>query len=404
MNYDETMAYIDSLAPTILNPDLTRFAAFMKLHGSAQDAIPSFHVAGTNGKGSVVAMIDSALRAAGYSVGRYTGPHLLRWNERFHLNGKPISDERFAELATKLRGMSEQFGRQNPEMGALTWFEVLTAMAFFYFAEANVDYCVYEVGLGGRWDATNVLNHPLVSVITTIDYDHTHILGNTLEKIAGEKAGIVKHGVPLVTGTTGVALETIRAKCTEYGAPLHVCNASNADYQHFNAAVAKAALQVAGLPTALGPVYWPGRFQYIPDERLILDGAHNVAGGRALRQALDERFPNEPRIFVLGFFQNKDVVGALEALLRPGDRVVASQANTTRAVCDRNVIMEHARQLGAEAQTADTLREAFEKAKKTKSGNDLVIATGSFATVKETMLAMGWKTVEDGLKITCPLA
>jgi dihydrofolate synthase/folylpolyglutamate synthase len=135
-----------------------------------------------------------------------------------------------------------------------------------------------------------------------------------------------------------------------------------------------------------------------------LDGAHNVAGGRALREALDERLPNEGRIFVLGFFQNKDVVGALEVLLRPGDRVIASQAQTTRAVCDRKVIAEKARQLGAQAETADTLRDALDKAKKTKSGNDVVIATGSFATVKEAMLAMGWKTVEDGLKITCPLA
>jgi dihydrofolate synthase/folylpolyglutamate synthase len=404
MNYDEALAYIDSLTPTILNPDLTRFAAFMKQHGSLQDSIPSFHVAGTNGKGSVVAMIDSALRSAGYNVGRYTGPHLLRWNERFHVNGKPISDERFAELATKVRALSEDFGRQNPQLGSLTWFELLTAMSFFLFVEAKVDYAVFEVGLGGRWDATNVLNHPLVSVITTIDYDHTHILGDTLEKIAGEKAGIVKRGVPVVTGTNGVALETIRAKCTEYGAPLSVCEECNTEYQHFNASVAKLALQVAGLPTALGPVYWPGRFQFIPDERLILDGAHNVAGGRALRQALDERFPNERRIFVLGFFQNKDVGGALEALLRPGDRVVASQAKTTRAVCDRNLIVEYARRLGAEAEAADTLREAFERAKKTKSGTDVVIATGSFATVKETMSAMGWKTVEDGLKVTCPLA
>lgn len=355
-------------------------------------------------------MIDSVLRAGGYKVGRYTGPHLLRWNERFHVGGKPITDDKFAELATKLRAMSEDFGRGNPELGSLTWFELLTAMAFFYFAESKVDFAVYEVGLGGRWDATNVLANPLVSVITTIDYDHTHILGTTLPQIAAEKAGIIKRGRPVVTGTTGDALDTIRAKCTEYGAPLHVCSAPAADYQQFNAAIARLALQVGeqecgrtitdNVEEGLRKVYWPGRFQWIPERRLVLDGAHNVAGARALREALDERFPDEPRIFVLGFFQNKDVPGALERLLRPGDRVFAGKAKTTRAVCAPEIIVERATALGATAMAADSLKGAFEMAMKAKSGKDIVIAAGSFATVKDCMLAMGWRTVEDGLKVS----
>jgi dihydrofolate synthase/folylpolyglutamate synthase len=415
MNYDEALAYIDSLAPTILNPDLTRFAAFMKLHGSPQDAIPCFHVAGTNGKGSTVAMIDSVLRAGGYKVGRFTGPHLLRWNERFHVNGAPISDNKFAELATKLRELSEAFGREYPQHGSLTWFELLAAMAFFYFAESTLDFAVYEVGLGGRWDATNVLEKPLVSVITTIDYDHTHILGDTLRKIAGEKAGIIKQGRPVVTGTAGDALDTIQAKCTEYGAPLHKCSPPDTDYQHFNACIASLALRVgeeeSGVPLTekleegLKNVYWPGRFQWIAERRLILDGAHNVAGARAVREALDERFPNERRIFLLGFFQNKDVPGALERLLRPGDRVIAAQAQTSRAVCSPELIVQKARSLGVDAENADSIGDAFERAMQSKSGDDLVIATGSFATVKETMLAMGWRTVEDGLGMykACPV-
>jgi dihydrofolate synthase / folylpolyglutamate synthase len=421
MNYDESLAYIDALAPTILNPDLTRFAAFMKLHGSPQDGIPCFHVAGTNGKGSTVAIIDSALLSAGYKVGRYTGPHLLRWNERFHINGKPITDRKFAELTTRLRKLSEEFGDNNPELGPLTWFELLTAIAFFWFAESGVDFAVYEVGLGGRWDATNVIAKPLVSVITTIDYDHTHILGDTLAKIAAEKAGIIKQGVPVVTATTGDAWETIKGKSTECGAPLFRCLAPDTvsgpteinledvrralpnvalvgHYQQLNAFIAGVALKVgeeecklpltAKLSDGFKKVYWPGRFQWLPDRNLILDGAHNVGGARALRESLDERFPHQRRVYVLG---------ALEELLRPGDVVIASKAKSTRAVCAPELIAEKAREIGARAEIAESIAEAFSRALKTKSGDDIVIASGSFATVKETMHAMGWRTVEDGL-------
>lgn len=412
MNYDESLAYIESLAPTILNPDLARFSAFVKLHGNPQDQCRSFHVAGTNGKGSTVAIIDSALRCAGYKVGRFTGPHLLRWNERFHLNGMPIGDHELACLVTRLRELSEEFGKTYPEHGKLTWFELLTAVAFFYFAENKVDYAVFEVGLGGRWDATNVISHPVVSTITTIDYDHVHILGSTLSQIAGEKAGIIKSGVPVVTGTSGDALDTISKRAAELNAPLHRCVPPDAvSYQQFNAMLAAETLKVADavqgtslssyLSDGIARVYWPGRFQYLPERKLILDGAHNVAGARALRVALDKNFPNQKRVFVLSFYQNKDVPGALEALLRTGDRVFASQAVSTRAVFSADQIVQASKELGATAESAPSIETAFNRAKAAASAPDqIIIATGSFATVKETMQSMGWKTVEDGMKST----
>jgi dihydrofolate synthase/folylpolyglutamate synthase len=432
MNYDEASAYIESLAPTILNPDLARFAAFMKVHGAPQNSYKSLHVAGTNGKGSTVAIVDSVLRASGFKVGRFTGPHLLRWNERFHFNGKPIDDDNFARLVSTVRERSEAFGRKHPDHGALTWFEVLTAVAFFWFAEMEVDFAVFEVGLGGRWDATNVLEHPVVSGITTIDYDHMHILGSTLGEIAGEKAGIIKPGIPVVTGTTGDAFEKISARAAELNSPLISCRAPNlvtgpeqmdieafdqavgelalvGNYQRFNALIAYVILQVcknrtgldvtARLSDGFKRAYWPGRFQWLPDRSLILDGAHNVAGARALRSALDEHFPDRPRAFVLSFYQNKDVPGALQHLIRPQDRVIVSQAKSTRAVVSPATIVDKVLEIGARAEATDSVGAALNRAFETRADNELIVATGSFATVKESMLAMGWRSVEEGIKI-----
>lgn len=433
MNYDESLAYIESLAPTILNPDLTRLARFMEVNGSPQNSFRTLHVAGTNGKGSTVAVIDSILRAAGFKVGRFTGPHLLRWNERFHLNGSPISDETLARLVTMVRERSEQFGREYPQHGSLTWFELLTAVAFFYFAENQIDFGVFEVGLGGRWDATNVIERPLVSGITTIGLDHTHILGSTISKIAREKAGIIKQNVPIVTGTAGDALDTISDRAAELDAPLFVCRAPHkvngpqlvdtepfakevaklallGSYQRLNALIAytmiSVAQQTAGLSLlshlsdGLSSVYWPGRFQWLEGLNLLLDGAHNAAGAKALRSALDEHFPGMPITFVLCFFQNKDVPGALQHLLRPGDRVIASQAKTSRAVCDPELIVEHALAARMKAETAPSVENALQLALATTGSKGVVVATGSLATVKESMLSLGWRSVEDGIKST----
>lgn len=434
MNYAESVAYIDSLAPTILNPSLLRFALFMDEQGRIQDQLRTIHIGGTNGKGSTVAMVDSVLRAAGLKVGRFTGPHLLRWNERFHFNGKPIDDNTFAQYATRLRELSEAFGAKHPEHGHLTWFEFLTAIAFFYFHENDVDVAVFEVGLGGRWDATNVLTKPLVSCITTIDLDHTHILGGTVAEIAGEKAGIIKESVPLVTGTSGDALRVIETRALENGAPLFQCTAPSTvhgplpintdvfsklraelallgEFQQQNALQAFVILSICEplldrpllkyLKNGFESVYWPGRFQYLPERHTLLDGAHNAAGAVALRRALDQQFPANRRLFVLSFFQNKNVSASLKSLIRPGDKVYAATANSPRAVFKSDDIVEVCRQIGAAAQNCESIAAAFQQAESARSGDDLIIVAGSFATIKETMLSFGWASVEDGKP--CPL-
>jgi dihydrofolate synthase/folylpolyglutamate synthase len=434
MNYDQCVAYIESLAPTILNPSLDRLTMFMTEHGQVQDKLSTIHIGGTNGKGSTVAIVDSVLRAAGLKVGRFTGPHLLRWNERFHLDGKPIADDVLARYATRLRALSEEFGERHPEHGHLTWFEFLTAIAFFYFSDEKVDVAVFEVGLGGRWDATNVISKPLVSAITTVDLDHTHILGDTVAQIAREKAGIIKRGVPVVTAADGDALAEISEKAKDLGCPLYHCQAPNSvsgpaaldlnsyrnahdllalpgEYQQLNGLVAAAVLQLADralkrnlsahLADGFRRVYWPGRLQILPADDIVFDGAHNVAGARALRKSLDNLFPKGRRSFVLSFFQHKNVSGAIELLVRPGDRVFTSEAQTTRSICPAAEIVQLAEQRGAQATAYKTIAEALHAAQAAVAGADEpLVVSGSFATIKECMLALGWDRVEDGLAQT----
>jgi dihydrofolate synthase/folylpolyglutamate synthase len=428
MEYSECLAYIDSLSPTLEKPSLTRISAFMACHANWQNQYPVIHVGGTNGKGSTVALIDSIARAAGLKVARFTGPHLLQWNERFHIDGKPISDQEFARVGSYIRELSEDYGRNNPELGPLTWFEYLTTIAFYWFAENKVDLAVVEVGLGGRFDATNIVSNVLVSVITTIDLDHTHILGNTVEQIAFEKAGIIKWGVPVVTGAVGAALEVIRYRCGEHNNRLFAvadCEISGiassiladfessknvlsllGSYQESNGLLAVAAFYISGLAMRRGincaaairegfeNAYWPGRLQLIEHENLILDGAHNAAGASALRTALDLLYPNAKFQFVIGCFENKNAEQIVAALIKPGDRVYASQASTRRATYRKEELAGFCQARGASASTFESIADALKSAK-LEQKNGPIIVTGSFATVREVIVALGWKTVED---------
>ncbi|PWT96719.1 MAG: hypothetical protein C5B53_09005 [Candidatus Melainabacteria bacterium] len=440
MNYQETVAYIESLSPTLERPSLRRIEAFLSEIGSPQNAIKALHIGGTNGKGSTVAMLDSILRKGNLKVARFTGPHLLRWNERFHIDGKPISDSEFARRATALREASEKFGKNNPAIGPLTWFEFLTALAFIFFAEENVDVAVYEVGLGGRFDATNVIAEPMATGITNVSLDHMQILGETIEEIAFEKAGIIKAKTPVVTSAEPPALAIIQARAKELNAPCVDCHKSSAgeiqvddhssiscaeillgtgdnrmrgSYQRDNVTVAIEMLKSAhflkdrsyggtlSLPAireGLKDVYWPARFQILPRQGVILEGAHNLAGAKALRSSLDQTFPQEKMHFVFACYANKDGAAMLESLLRPGDIVYASQADFPRASYPKAALAKCAERLGARASIHDTIAEAFEEAEKRRQGSQQIVVTGSFATVKAVVTKLGWQTVEDGLK------
>jgi dihydrofolate synthase/folylpolyglutamate synthase len=314
--------------------------------------VPIIHVAGTNGKGSVCTYLSSILTQAGYRVGRYTSPHLIDWNERISLNNQPISDQ---DLYNVLDQVKEAI---DPNVESPTQFEVITAAAWLYFAQQKVDVAVMEVGLGGRLDATNVCDRPLVSIITSISWEHWQRLGPTLAHIAFEKAGILKPNCPAVVGALPPeAQEVVEKRVMELGCPVVwpspavllddpqdatqpkvVCEEIEynlpilGDVQLVNSALAIAALQILrrqgwqisdqDIQAGMAQASWPGRIQWVRwnNAPLLIDGAHNGDAAQVLRRYVDTL--KKPAItWVVGMLSTKDHTGIFQALLRPGDKL-----------------------------------------------------------------------------------
>lgn len=323
---------------------LERIKTLLAALGNPQDRVPFIHVAGTNGKGSVCAYLSSVLHAAGYRVGRYTSPHLIDWPERFWLNGQFIDPQDLEDLCQRA------IAAIDPQLEPPTVFEIVTAVAWLYFAEQAVDVAVIEVGLGGRLDATNVSDRPLVSVITSLSLEHWQRLGPTLSHIAREKAGILKPGRPAVIGQLPPeAAAVVRSRLTELACPAQwVAPAQGTqpgwattlgvsyplplkgDVQLQNSALAIATLQTlqqqgwsisgTALQTGMAQTQWPGRLQPYQwqGREILLDGAHNPAAAAALRQYLDT-LPPQPIAWVMGMLTTKDHSDIFKALLRGGD-------------------------------------------------------------------------------------
>lgn len=386
--------------------DLSRMVRFLEALGHPHERYPVLHLAGTKGKGSVAAMCANALRASGYRTGFYTSPHLQDFCERMRVNNEFISQAAVAEIVSAMRPLVET-------LPGLTTFELTTALAFQYFAREKVDVAVIEVGLGGRLDATNIIT-PLVSVITSLSYDHMNLLGDTLAEIAGEKAGIIKPGVPVVTAPQKPeALEVLERIAAERQAPLiqvgrdwlfqpvahslenqifdvwsaqeegqlNVLRAQGhpvnwhptrleipllGRHQVENGAVAYAALMALreqGLPIAgdaiqegFRSLYWPGRFEILSRRPfLVADGAHNRDSAQKLATALQDYFPGRRILLLFGASSDKDVPGMLAELLAPGNvaRVIMTQAIHPRAQ-DAEELADLARQ----TQTASPFGKA----------------------------------------------
>ena len=301
------------------------------------------HVAGTNGKGSVCAMIASICDAQGYRTGLFTSPHLVTFRERIRIDGHPIAEHAVAEGLTRLRDMTATWS-PSP-----TFFEITTALALDWFREMRAEVIVLETGLGGRLDATNAVT-PAVAVLTSIDFDHTAWLGDTLTAIAGEKGGIIKPGIPVVSAPQEPeAAEVIARVAAAAQAPLHVIGAPAPEFykvglagshQRLNAALAIAALDAAGIEAdekarhaGLANVEWPGRFQRVENGRIILDGAHNPAAARRLAHTWHEEYGDRHRATViLGILRDKDVGGICRALEPLAARFVAVPVNNPRTV------------------------------------------------------------------------
>jgi len=435
--YQETLDYLYSFVDYSLTRsfryspekfDLGRMRSFMELLQQPQETYPIIHVAGTKGKGSVTALCAGALHAAGYRVGQYTSPHLQDYAERIQIDGQPIPH---ADLVALVEQIKPLLGK----IPDLTTFEITTALGFLYFARQGVNAAVIEVGLGGRLDATNIVV-PEVAVITSISYDHTNILGETLTEIAGEKAGIIKPGVPVVVSPQKdeayLAIERVAA---ERGAPLvqigqdylfaqlaHSLNGGQSllvwpaseqplvdafiesgglqeweptrltlpllgYHQVENAATAYGALQTArsrGLAVSetairegFAKVNWPCRFEVLQrDPPVVVDSAHNRDSALKLRLALDDYFPGYPVILIFGASEDKDVNGMFAELMPRVRQVIATRSYHPRAV-DPEELVELAHRFGRPAKMVETVEDSLEEAIHAAGGEAMILAAGS---------------------------
>lgn len=330
LSYEDSIKLITSKDNFYIDLGLDRISSVLEKLGNPQNNLEYIHVAGTNGKGSVCAMLDSILREAGYNTGLYTSPHIWEYTERIQVNGKRISKEDFAGYVEKITGIGIH----------LTEFEILTVMMFLYFKEQGVDIAILEVGLGGRLDATNVIKKNKCSIITQIDLDHTDRLGDTKEKIAFEKAGIIKPNCPVVTS---MGYEAIRDRADDLNSMLIFVSPFVPQYfsdalvlkgkhQLDNLALVLAAIQYIypqisdkTIKNGLMKVKHPYRFEYFEDKNLIIDACHNPNGVQALRDNLDLYFTTQKRRFVFGALKRKDYKKMMEILFRKGDEIYLNE-------------------------------------------------------------------------------
>jgi dihydrofolate synthase/folylpolyglutamate synthase len=462
MTYRETIDFLCSLRVFGIKLGLENMERLLERLGRPHNGLRFIHIAGTNGKGSVAAMLAATYQEAGYRTGLYTSPHLVSFCERIQVNREMIREmdvvrliERLRPELSKVEGMQ---GHRHP-----TFFEVVTALALLYFQEQKVDIVIWETGLGGRLDATNVVT-PLVSVITNIHWDHQTYLGNTLEDIAKEKAGIIKPGIPVVTATTELeALEVIEETCEERKSPLTrvgidvrvhqldedlqgqdiELHGTKAHYgvlelpllgahQAINAATAVVAVEAAGVeapvpgcvagdvessgkpgqprtaattpPTldhvrqGLRHAHWPGRFQLVQSThpRVVLDGAHNIAGVVELKSTLIKHFPDAHFIFIVGILKDKNYPVMCAEIANLADVLFAVQVKNERSA-DPVELARVCRGLNpkAEVEAQLHLTEAYERARHYAASipHALIVITGSLFLVGEAMhrLPLGLK-------------
>jgi dihydrofolate synthase / folylpolyglutamate synthase len=379
MTYADAIRFLYSLRWFGAKFGLENTFKLAALAGNPQNQLRFIHVAGTNGKGSTCAMLESIYRAAGLRVGLFTSPHLVAFGERIQVNRKLIGEDDVARLVVEMSGLLEQgWGHADAATSTLasaddrhveptaapphsasehpTFFEVVTVMALRYFAEQKCDLVIWETGLGGRLDATNIIT-PLAGIITNIQYDHQKWLGETLASIGAEKAGIIKPGIPVVTGTEAPdALAVIEQTARNRNAPLVVVPPSETNrppldtielpllghHQRMNAAVALAAVRVLdrlipvgedAIRNGLGRIHWPGRLQSVllpSGQRVLLDGAHNVSGAEIFAAAFREFFPAVRPALVLGILRDKDWPAMCETLAPLAGRILLVPVHSER--------------------------------------------------------------------------
>jgi dihydrofolate synthase/folylpolyglutamate synthase len=438
MSYDNAVASMfalgHELAQTPSNKfDLAHMRVLLGAMNHPERTFPSVLIAGTNGKGSTAATLASILQASGLKTGLYTSPHLVRINERIRINGEEIRDDDFARLHGEVDRVAERLVGQ----GELPWhpsfFEMMTAIAFVHFAREQVQIAVLEVGMGGRLDATNVVE-PLVSVIADISLDHQKFLGNTVGEIAREKVGIIRPGGVVVTlpqqpeandviGNTILDLGARGVSAVQYVPPV---SPGNTEYliryplqimgkqilvetplvgrhQLRNVALAVATAEelskqeLAGITPesierGIRETRWPGRFQVVPSRagwpEIVLDVAHNPAGAWALRSALSERYDNRPLVFVFGAMRDKAISEMTEILFPLAERVIATRPENPRSASPEEIQQAGSR-TGAEMEAVTEVSAAMERARDSAGPDAIMVVTGSIYLVGEAMRILG---------------
>lgn len=417
MNYEEALEYIHQLNEKGVSLGLERIWQLLELLGHPEQSLRCIHVAGTNGKGSVCAFLDSALQQAGLRVGRYISPTLYDYRERIQVNGVYIAPDALVQLLTAIKQACQQLEQQGQECP--TVFEVETALAFLYFRQMQCDYVLLEVGMGGRLDSTNVIAKPVLSVITSISLDHTRMLGTTLAAIAEEKGGIIKAGCPVVLGVQSAeALSVLQAQCARcqvtpvlveadklkteqwseqgqcfsYGRWEHVVIGLLGDYQRLNAAIALETLQVLQqqgvaltddhIRQGLKLARWSGRFEMIGTKPLfIVDGAHNPAGAQALVHTLQQHFSGRRIWLLMGVFADKDYRQIGEIMSSCSDCVFCFRPDHQRGLAS-DVLAAAMTPYFSAAVDVHTAEQAVQQAMGQAKADDVIVSFGSLSTIK----------------------
>ncbi|HUI06026.1 MAG TPA: folylpolyglutamate synthase/dihydrofolate synthase family protein [Verrucomicrobiae bacterium] len=428
MTYSDTIDFLYGIRLFGQKLGLETMQYLLRLMGDPQRSLRFIHIAGTNGKGSVAAMLHAALSAAGYHTGLYTSPHLVSFCERFQINGRPVAESDIVRLVEDIKPLLAKVGA-DPEFRSPTFFEAVTAIALHYFHERKVDVVVWETGLGGRLDATNVVT-PLVSVITNVAFDHTQYLGETLSQIAVEKCGIIKNGVPVVTAAGAEeALAVVRRTVAERACRLTVvgehvratrlgedehCQGVRLDgtrreygaltipllgpHQALNCATAVAALEASGLDVApaqvgegLGRTRWPGRFEIVGhDPTVVLDGAHNAAASEKLALTLREHFAGRKLTLIIGVLRDKNYDQMCSILAPLAGRIFCVPVNSERTSDpDQLARWCKAANPAAHVSVDPNVSEAYPRAR-AAGGGSVIVITGSLFLVGEALDRLGF--------------
>ena len=412
--YEEAIRYLYGLQKYGIKFGLSKTENLMAAVGNPHMGRAYVHIAGTNGKGSIAAFLTCILKEAGYKVGLYTSPHLVRFTERFKINGQEISKE---EVLALVNTLIEKIVPEEPP----TFFEFITAMALLYFSQQETDIAVMEVGMGGRLDATNIIL-PMVTVISNIELEHQFFLGNTLLQIAREKAGIIKPGVPLVTGERRKkVVEAFKNRCEEKGAPM-IRIGKDVRYRYgalglsyyglgrrlgnleiglkgrFQARNAATALAIAeqlelrgfhiperALKQGLKKASWPGRMHFMgAGPRICLDGAHNPRAMQTLAETVKTEVEYHRLIVVIGVMEDKDIKSILKQIVSLADHVIYTRPKYSRAA-DPQVLFAHGKPRHKSGEVVPELVQAIEKAKAMAGASDLILICGSLFTVGEAL-------------------